>query len=308
MKLAVVHNPNAFQGESACNEMLQIFERAGHEVAHTSTEEPNWQRVISAPNERVIIVGGDGTVQSVAPYLRETKIPFHILPSGTANNIAQCLKQTSSPELLATHLEHAAIGDLDIGTLGHSDSEKMFLECAGVGVFAELMFEMQKWPQQSQMEMADSRKEKFARALKELRSICDRYEGAAWELKVDDTPLADRFLLIALVNMELIGPKLHLAPSADPADGYLDFVCVREAERKDLSRWLEDQSPGHLSAASFECRRCRQVEIHGSTSARIHADSHLIEKPESPLVIKLEPAALSYGMVKERPGAESEGW
>jgi diacylglycerol kinase family enzyme len=80
MKIAIVHNPNAFQGEAACNEMLQIFERAGHEVAHASTEEPNWQRLISASNERVIIMGGDGTVQSIAPHLRETKVPFHILP------------------------------------------------------------------------------------------------------------------------------------------------------------------------------------------------------------------------------------
>src|SRR3979490_3355666 len=179
MKIAIVHNPNAFQGEAACNEMLQIFERAGHEVAHASTEEPNWQRLISASNERVIIIGGDGTVQSIAPHLRETKVPFHILPSGTANNIAQCLGQTSNPELWATHLDHAEILALDVGMLEHRNDEKNFMEAAGMGVFAELIFEMQKWPQHSQMEMADSRKEKFARALKELRSICDRYEGTA---------------------------------------------------------------------------------------------------------------------------------
>jgi hypothetical protein len=83
------------------------------------------------------------------------------------------------------------------------------MEAAGMGVFAELIFEMQKWPQQSQMKMADSRKEKLARALKELRSICDRCEGTAWELTVDETRVRDRFLLIDLMNMGLIGPKLH---------------------------------------------------------------------------------------------------
>jgi hypothetical protein len=39
---------------------------------------------------------------------------------------------------------------------------------------------------------------------------------------------------------------------------------------EDLSRWLEDQSPGHLSAASFECRRCRRVEIRGNARAKVH--------------------------------------
>jgi diacylglycerol kinase family enzyme len=202
--------------------------------------------------------------------------------------------------LLATHLDYAEILALDVGTLEHSNSNKIFMEAAGMGIFAELIFEMRKWPNQTQMERADSRKEKFAHALEELRSICNHYEGTAWELKVDDTVMADRFLLIALMNMELIGPKLHLAPGADPGDGYLHLVCVREEEREDLSRWLEDQSPGHLSAASFDCRRCRRVEIRGSATARVHVDSQLIEKPVFPLLIKLEPAALRYGVVKVR--------
>ena len=85
----------------------------------------------------------------------------------------------------------------------------------------------------------ESRKEKFAHALEQLQAISRGYEGMAWELKVDDTVITDRFLLIAVMNMELIGPRLHLAPNADPGDGYLGLVFVREGHRSDLCRWLE---------------------------------------------------------------------
>ena len=44
MKVALIHNPNAFQGESASGEMRRLFERAGHEVCQVSTEESNWHR------------------------------------------------------------------------------------------------------------------------------------------------------------------------------------------------------------------------------------------------------------------------
>jgi diacylglycerol kinase family enzyme len=87
MKIALIHNPDAFRGEADGTAVRQVFERAGHDVAYVSTRETNWQNVVSPEIAHVIIVGGDGTVQSVAPYLRG--IPFAILPFGTANNIAQ---------------------------------------------------------------------------------------------------------------------------------------------------------------------------------------------------------------------------
>jgi diacylglycerol kinase family enzyme len=61
-----------------------VFERAWHEAAYVSTQEPNWQRVVSKGIERATIVGGDGTVGLVAPYLQGT--PFNILPFGTAKS------------------------------------------------------------------------------------------------------------------------------------------------------------------------------------------------------------------------------
>ena len=296
MKIALFHNPNAFLGDTDASELRRVFERKGHEVIYVSTHEPNWQRVISPSVSRAVIVGGDGTVQLVAPYLKGT--PFSILPFGTANNIAQCIHQTSSAELLASHLEESEVSSLDLGLVTHANERKSFLEASGMGIFAELILQMQQWPSKVEMERAESRREKFAHALERLQAMSANYSGMNWELKVDDTVMTDRFLLIAVMNVELIGPKLHLAPGADPSDGCLDLVCVREKNRQSLSRWLQEQSPGHINAANFERWRCRRVEARaGEAAAPVHIDSDLMKGPEFPILIEVEPAALAYAVV-----------
>jgi diacylglycerol kinase (ATP) len=120
----------------------------------------------------------------------------------------------------------------------------------------------------------------------------------AWELKVDDTAITDRFLLIAVMNMELIGPRLYLAPNADPGDGYLELVFVREGHRANLCRWLERQSPGQKHAAKLESRRCHRVAASASNVAPVHIDSHLVQRPEFPVIVELEPAALKYTVLR----------
>lgn len=296
MNIALIHNRNAFRGEPHGTELRRVFERARHETAYVSTEEPNWQRVVSPGIERVVIVGGDGTVQMVAPYLNGT--PFNILPFGTANNIADCLRQTSTAEFLASHLDQAELCQLDIGRVVRGSESTTFLECAGMGVFVELLLAMQDWPKKEQLEQAESRNEKFAHALQELQKISRAYEGMAVELKADDDVISDRFIMIEVMNMELIGPKLHLAPDADPSDGFLDLVFVREGDRENFCRWLECQSPGKKRASRLETRRCRRVELSASNMISAHVDSQVIRKPAFPLVVDVRPAALNYAVMR----------
>jgi diacylglycerol kinase (ATP) len=296
VKITLIHNPDAFRGEADDSELRRIFLHAGHDLTYINIQESDWQRTLSPETERVIIAGGDGTVQSIAPQLKGK--PFSILPIGTANNTARCLSQTSNAELLASHLDQAEIRHLDLGVFREGNGSKSFLEIAGMGVLAELILEMQESSKQKKMEQAESRQEKFGHALEQLVTLSRTCEGTAWELKVDETIIADRFLLIAAMNLELAGPNLRLAPGADPNDGYLDLVCVRERERENLSHWIEGQAAGQVDTAHFERWRCRRVEARASDNyPSVHIDSQLVQEPKFPIVIELEPAALDYAVV-----------
>jgi diacylglycerol kinase family enzyme len=290
-------NRNAFRGgEANGSELRRIFQRAGNDVAYVDTQENDWECVLSPEIERAIIVGGDGTVEQAAPHLKG--VPFSILPFGTANNIARCLHQTSNPELLASQLETSEVRQLDLGKVTYGAESNPFLECSGLGVFVELLFAMQEWPKTEEMEQAESRIEKFAHALEQIQAISRTYKGMALELKADGAVICDRLMMLEVMNMKLIGPRLNLAPDADPSDGSLDLVLVREGNRNHFCRWLECQSPGQNTAARFESRRCHRIEVNASIVAPLHIDSRLIEEPAFPLRIEIEPAALKYAVVK----------
>ena len=296
MKIALIHNPNAFRGETEGSDLRRIFKRAGHDLIYASTKQSDWQIILSQEIALAIIAGGDGTVQEVAPHLKGT--PFSILPCGTANNIAQCLQQTPNAELLASQLNQAHLCPLDVGTVMYGLENRRFLEGTGIGAFVELILVMRNRSKKIKMKQAKSRTEKFAHALERLQAIGREYEGVRVKLKADDTVIEDRFILMAAMNMELIGPRLHLAPNADPADGYLDLVLVREKHRESFCRWLECQIPGQKKAADLERRRCRRVEMSWTGVAPIHIDSHLVRKPQFPILIETEPTALEYAIVK----------
>jgi diacylglycerol kinase (ATP) len=296
VKIALIHNPNAFCGKIDGNDLCREFERVGHDLTYINTKQPEWERGVSPEIAHAIIAGGDETVRLVAPHLKGT--PFSILPFGTANNLAQCLRQTSDTELLASQLDQAEIHSLDVGKVTHGCESKFFLEAAGIGVFAELMLAMRKRIKRIKMEGAKSRKQKFAHALEQLQRISRQYEGVTLGLKTDEIVIEDRFLLMAVMNIELIGPRLHPAPRADPSDGYLDIVLVRERNRESFCRWIERQSPGEIDAADLESLHCRRVEIRASKTAPVQIDSQLIQKPKFPLFIELDSVALEYAVVK----------
>jgi diacylglycerol kinase (ATP) len=89
MKIALFHNPRAGNTMLNAKKLVRQFESARHEVVYASTEEKDWEKALSEPVERAVIAGGDGTVSRLAPWLAARKLPFCILPLGTANNCAK---------------------------------------------------------------------------------------------------------------------------------------------------------------------------------------------------------------------------
>lgn len=94
--------------------------------------------------DRILVAGGDGTINEVANGMAFSEVPLGVLPAGTANVLACELGIGKSMERAAHTLadsvpERVALGSV---TNGLADARRYFLLMAGIGLDAEIVYHL----------------------------------------------------------------------------------------------------------------------------------------------------------------------
>lgn len=291
MKIALFHNPRAGNAMLKANKLVRQFEKARYEILYASIKEEEWEKTLSEPVDRVVIAGGDGTVSRLAPWLAGRKIPFCILPLGTANNCARSLGQMHTVESIIAGLRSERIKQLDLGIVTSSAGHRIFIEAIGIGLLAELMSEMRTLDKRRKSKTRQSPEERLSEALRHLRQMADDYPEIECELHVDDEIIAGRFLMLEVANMTLVGPNLQLVPDADPADGWFDVMWIEGSQRNLLREYLEICRRNERAIAPANTRRCQRVMFR-YVDAPAHVDGKVFLTMATPVSIRLQARAL----------------
>ena len=239
----------------------------------------------------MIIAGGDGSVSHAAPWLRVRDLPFCILPLGTANNCARGLGQLQAVEYLVTHVHSAAIRRIDLGLVSSPAGQRFFIESAGVGLLPRFMSAMRAAQKKNGSKLRSLSRERLGKAKKYFGKWAREAPDFDCQLLLDDEPENGEFLLLEVANIGRIGPRLDLAPGAEPGDGYLDVVWVRREQRKEWLSYLKQLKKNGQTAAPVEHRRCRQITLSRST-ASLHVDGKVFDEMATPCCITVSPGAL----------------
>ena len=260
MKTTLIYNPSAGGSNSVASADLEAALCAiGLEAIHRpTTNEDDLERALDDPGDLVVVAGGDGTVRAVASRLT-------VLPMGTANNIGTALGLTGSPLELIAALEQPRRRWLDLGRVHGPWGEKLFLEGAGVGLFASVMAAYGPDDGKSPL-----------RALTAGLQTINGYVAPECHLLIDGVPRSDRCLLVEAMNTPAIGPRLRLAPDADPSDGWLEVVTISEDGRVGLTAYLTGLLAGNLETLpNVTLTKARSVRLEWSGSA-LHIDAEVL--------------------------------
>ncbi len=183
--------------------------------------------VVSENPDRVIAVGGDGTVRIVADRLAQSGIPMAVVPMGTGNLLARNLEIPLSQldALEVAFGEHTLEIDLIKLTVDGVPGEH-FAVIAGLGVDALIMDETSP-----ELKDAIGAGAYFIAAAKALgRTPIDM------RITLDDhRPHRRHAMICAIGNVGKLAGNLTLIPGAQPDDGRLD-VYVASPHR--LTHWL----------------------------------------------------------------------
>ena len=118
-------------------------------------------------------------------------------------------------------------------------------------------------------------------------------------MRLDAEDISGRYILWGAMNIHSAGPALHLAPNARSNDGRLDFVAVREDERRLLIKYLEARLAGGHERLPLTARKFRELFITSPLGA-IHLDGKIVRsktkkklKASCRVEITIKPAALT---------------
>lgn len=285
--------------EVAQRRLRPALEGAGYcvELFVTRSEE-ELEDALAEPGDVVVVAGGDGTFREIAGRLRGRNVPVALVPMGTANNTAHAFGLPADPTAVLRGLEWPRRRRLDVGVARGPWGETVFVEGAGLGLFAEVLCDYEP----------DGGKSVW-RALGATAGALRGRKARQIELELDGRDVTGTYLMVECLNSSAVGPRLKFAPDADPFDGRFDLLRVRESDRETLLGFLNAlvrEEFGTLEAVEvLRGRRLRIVwrrgALHVDGQAFRHADFAAEGEPVD-VRLELEPGALPLWLPGEVGG------
>jgi diacylglycerol kinase family enzyme len=273
----VLHNPTAGDAEHHPQAIVSALEEAGHDVEWQSTKEDDWEAALDRGAELLVVAGGDGTVQKVFRRLAGKDVPVTLLPVGSANNVARALRfDDDDPGRLVRGWPTARRVACDVGAMSSGQEQHCFVESAGGGAFAAAL---------ERAEEADddlAADEKIEQGLGLLQESLAAARPAPWELSADGDDLSAELVALEVLNVPALGPRITLAPEADPADGLLDLVLIRNEDAAALAAYVDERREGRSpEPPAFDVRTAAEIVFRPPPGTPLHYDDDLLDASEA---------------------------
>lgn len=168
------------------------------------------KRKIKEGINRIIAIGGDGTVNEIARVLVDTEIVLGIIPTGSGNGLARHFHIPMEFKNAIEVINHCTIRKMDYGLI----NGKPFFCTAGIGFDAEVGHKFAKQNRRG-----------FIAYLKIILSGFRTYKPEKYILIIDDQKIKREAFLITLANASQWGNNACISPMASVEDGLLD-ICV----------------------------------------------------------------------------------
>lgn len=282
----LIHNPGAGEEEHTPEDLITLIESKGYTCHYASIKEKGWDH-ISPDIDFLIIAGGDGTVRNVAEKLLNKKlldkpVPLTILPLGTANNIATTLNLNKDISEVISRWNTEESRHFDVGKVTGLPDNNFLIESLGFGTVPQLIQEFKK-----KYEKAFDNPEEEIRAAQQLmHHILQDCNPVSCRIVLDGEDYSDDYIIVEVMNIKAVGPKLLLAPSADPSDGAFDVVMVKASQRESLAHYLQDRIHNRPTEIPIQAVKAKSIKISWDGSV-LHVDDEVV-KVKKPIEVEIE--------------------
>ncbi|CAN5714237.1 hypothetical protein BH11BAC4_BH11BAC4_15320 [soil metagenome] len=268
-KLFFVINPGAGADDNAWQDIISAYfaGRTPIPVFHLLDKKPNLEKlkknIAEAKPDRIIAVGGDGTVTMVAKLIAGTKTALGILPAGSANGMAKELNIPFEPTAALKVIETGEIKSCDM--IGINGNESC-LHLSDIGLNAQLIKHFDEGKIRGKLGYARVVIKTLLR--KRKMQVC--IQGKSTEIKTEA-------LMIVLANASKYGTGAVINPDGKLDDGLFEIVVVKKLSVRYLLKVLfnirhsdpKDLEIFHAKTAQIDTMKSMHFQIDGEYKGKL---------------------------------------
>jgi len=175
------------------------------------------RRAIEHGIDTVLVVGGDGMVNTIGSELVNTDVRLGVLPAGSGNGFARHFKIPLQPAQAAKALLNGQTAKIDVGKV----NERLFFVTCSMAWDGALVETFEKYPFRGIVPYV------LAGAQQLLE-----YRAQPFHITIDDEDMELKHpLIFTVANLSQFGSDVMVAPDAKADDGNLELVAI---ETKDM--------------------------------------------------------------------------
>ncbi|MBR6334039.1 MAG: diacylglycerol kinase family lipid kinase [Bacteroidales bacterium] len=226
----------------------------------------------------VAAVGGDGTLNEVACGLIGSDTPLAIVPSGSGNGLARCLRIPLRADKALRLLSQGSVMSIDTASV----NGKPFLSVAGIGLDAQTAYDFAVDPRRGFLTYARYAVRNYLHYKPEKVRIT--LEG--WET------VACSPLLVTFANSNQFGYHAIIAPHASLQDGLLDTCALDRPSLLKAPVAVANLMLGQLNKSRLHTDyQAARILVERPAPGVVNVDGEPVMMPET-LDIRIVPKSL----------------
>jgi YegS/Rv2252/BmrU family lipid kinase len=263
-RFAILMNPASAGGKPlrVLPALQQALNEAGAEHRVVETRDmghaTHAARDASGRGEVVVALGGDGLVGKLAGALRDSA-PLGIVPAGRGNDFARALGIPEDVDGATRVLLEGVRKALDLGEA----NGKAFACIASLGYDSDA----NRVANEAKLVRGN-----MVYAYAAIRALL-AWKPARFAVRLDGREHRFEGYTVAAANTGYYGGGMNMAPAADPSDGLLDVIFIKNVSKARFLANLPKVFKGtHVQLDSVSTHRAREVEISSDRPFDVYAD------------------------------------
>ena len=239
------------------------------------------KRAIAQGVDTVLVIGGDGMVNTIGAELVGSTVALGVIPTGSGNGFARHFDIPLNAEKAAKALIEAERYRIDVGT---ANGRPFFVTCS-MAWDATLVRTFEKSPLRGVVPYVLAGVYEFLEYVPQPFTVS--IDGQAETLEFD------RPLVFTVANLTQYGGGALIAPRACPDDGLLELVVISRRDAPKMISSLPRLFTGTFDQAKpVRTHQFQKLEVQRSLPAPIQVDGELVDAPAQ-VTVNVLPRALT---------------